>query len=250
MFKNIDSLGIIPARYASSRFPGKPLVDIQGKTMIQRVYEQAVKSKLDQVIVATDDQRIFDHIKDSNGRVVMTSSFHKSGTDRCAEVASLAEYKKVKWIVNIQGDEPFIDPAQINTVLRTLVDRSTATIATLAKKITDSHQLFDENIVKVVLNKKGKACYFSRSTIPYLRGVAKKDWVRQADFYKHLGIYGFAKNVLLDIAQLAQSKMEMQESLEQLRWLDHGYAIDVAITDKETFGIDVPSDLNKLPTLE
>ena len=167
--KNINSLGIIPARYASSRFPGKPLVDIDGKTMVRRVYEQASKSQLDAVVVATDDERIFKEVQASNGRVVMTSPFHKSGTDRCAEVAAMPAFKDVEWVVNIQGDEPFIDPAQIDKVVSFLKNNPSYNVATLAKKITGRDAMFDPNTVKVVFDKNKRALYFSRSPVPFVK---------------------------------------------------------------------------------
>lgn len=243
MPKNINSLGIIPARFASTRFPGKPLVQINGKSMIQRVYEQALKSQLDAIIVATDDQRIFDHIKDSNGRVCMTSSFHKSGTDRCAEVAALPEFSDVKTIVNIQGDEPFIHPAQINKVVSVLNEKPQIEIATLIKKISSTDQLFNANTVKVLFDKKMKALYFSRSAIPHIRGEDEKNWLSKVDFYKHLGIYAFRRKTLLEVAQLPPSKLEVAESLEQLRWLENGLTIGVETTDLESISIDTPADL-------
>ncbi|MEM9849922.1 MAG: 3-deoxy-manno-octulosonate cytidylyltransferase [Bacteroidota bacterium] len=237
-------LAIIPARYQSSRFLGKPLADIAGKSMIQRVYEQAQKaSTVDQVIVATDDERIFSHVQQMNGAVMMTSPKHRSGTDRCAEVAR--QYLDYEYIVNIQGDEPFIQPTQIDTVVATLKDTD-ATISTLGKKIEDTPTLFNPNVVKVVRNTAAKALYFSRSPIPFLRGVAQADWVNQHEYLKHIGLYAFQRKTLLRITQLPMSQLETAESLEQLRWLEAGYEIAVTLTDQESFGIDTPEDLEAL----
>lgn len=239
----MKTLGIIPARYASTRFPGKPLVKIGDKTMLQRVYAQAMlASRIDQVIVATDDNRIFDHVKDFGGNVIMTDPNHQSGTDRCAEVAR--EIKGFELIVNIQGDEPFIDPAQIDLVVEPL--QKEAQIATLAKKIETKDALFNPNVVKVVFDKKHRAMYFSRNPIPYVRGVLESEWLKTADHYKHIGLYGFSRKILLEISDLRPGNYERWESLEQLRWLENGYDIHVGITDKETIGIDTPEDLAKL----
>ncbi|MCB0634159.1 MAG: 3-deoxy-manno-octulosonate cytidylyltransferase [Saprospiraceae bacterium] len=239
------TLAIIPARYASTRFPGKPLVEIQGRSMIRRVYEQAMKAELiDEVIVATDDERILQHVQDFGGQARMTSDQHRSGTDRCAEVA--AANPGFDRIVNIQGDEPFIAPRQIDQVVRPLMELEHVAISTLAKRLTDPSALFDPNVVKVVFDATQKALYFSRSTIPYLRDVPREEWLASADFYKHIGIYGFRREVLLAIAQLSPGLLERNESLEQLRWLEAGYAIHVGITQWETIGIDRPEDLSKV----
>jgi len=236
-------LGIIPARYASTRFPGKPLVDIGGKTMIQRVYEQAAKAKLlTKVIVATDDERIVQQVLSFNGNVTMTSMEHQSGTDRCAELANRFQY--IAAVVNIQGDEPFIDPAQIDLLIMRLMEEEVE-IATLVKKMESLEDLMNPNTAKVVLNKKKEALYFSRSPIPFLRGVAPKKWLQQATFYQHIGIYGYKKATLLAIAKLPKGQLEQLESLEQLRWLEHQYTISVALTDTTTLGIDTPEDLIK-----
>ncbi len=246
MVKNINSLGIIPARFESSRFPGKPLVDIGGKTMIQRVYEQAAKSGLDEIVVATDDERIFKHVKSLNARVVLTSPFHKSGTDRCAEVAALPEFAQVERVVNIQGDEPFIQPEQIDKILSALQNKDWPPISTLAKRIEKIEYLLDINTVKVVFSQQGKALYFSRSPIPFVKNEAQDKWLSEMAFYKHIGIYGFQKNTLLAISRLSPSRLENAESLEQLRWLEHGFNIGVQLTEFETIGIDTPEDLKKL----
>ncbi|MEM6697081.1 MAG: 3-deoxy-manno-octulosonate cytidylyltransferase [Bacteroidota bacterium] len=237
-------LAIVPARYQSTRFPGKPLVDIHGKSMIQRVYEQAKKASLvDEVIVATDDERIFQHVKNLNYVVEMTRSDHQSGTDRCAEVAQ--KYSEYEIIVNVQGDEPFIAPEQIDAVIRPLLKQK-AQISTLAKAISDLATLENPNVVKVVQRADGNALYFSRSPIPFLRNLPKTEWLNRQLHYKHLGIYGFQREALLTVTQLPPSKLEQAESLEQLRWLDNGYSIAVALTEIESFGIDTPEDLEKV----
>lgn len=234
-------IGVIPARYASTRFPGKPLAIINGKTMIQRVYEQASKAtSLTQVIVATDDQRIFDAVAAFGGKVVMTSEAHQSGTDRCAEVLEKLE-EKPDAIINIQGDEPFIYPEQINQVAACFDDSETE-IATLAMKVKNLEELQNSNVVKVVKDKNGFALYFSRSAIPYKRNTAFAENV----FYKHVGIYGYRAEALAKISQLEPSNLEMMEGLEQLRWLENGYRIKVAETEFESFAVDTPEDLEKL----
>lgn len=239
-------LGIIPARYASTRFPGKPLVKINGKSMIQRVYEQAVKSvSLAEVIVATDDQRIADEVHRFGGRVVMTASTHMSGTDRCAEVA--ASVSGFDAVINIQGDEPYIDPAQIDLVASCFADKAVQ-IATLIKKIYTEGELFNENIPKVVLNTKQQAIYFSRQTIPFLRGRDKDQWLTANQFYKHIGIYGYTSQVLLAITNLRPSSLELSENLEQLRWIENGYKIQTKLTDIETVAIDTEEDLKRIVT--
>lgn len=232
---------VIPARYASTRFPGKPLAMIGDKTMIQRVYEQAQSSSLaDEIVVATDDTRIFDHVIAFGGKVVMTADHHLSGTDRCAEVASL--FPDAEWVVNVQGDEPFIQAEQIDLLCRTLI-ASKGGIATLAKKITQEQQLFDANCVKVVCSQQGEALYFSRHSIPFVRGVEQAEWLAKSLHFKHIGLYGFRREILLELAELPPSSLELAECLEQLRWLDHGYRIAVGITELETVGIDTPEDL-------
>jgi 3-deoxy-manno-octulosonate cytidylyltransferase (CMP-KDO synthetase) len=237
-------LCIIPARYASTRFPGKPLVRLGNKSMIQRVYEQAQKASLvTQVVVATDDQRIFDHVQSFGGQVVMTSPHHLSGTDRCAEVARL--FPDEAWVLNVQGDEPFIQPEQIDLLCETL-RRAKGGIATLAKKIEQETQLFDPNCVKVALAQNEHALYFSRHPIPYLRGKDTAEWLGTGQHFKHIGLYGFAKHILLELALLQPSPLELAESLEQLRWLEHGYRIRVGTTTLETIGIDTPEDVERV----
>ena len=237
-------LGIIPARFESSRFPGKPLVDIAGKSMIQRVYEQCQKSsRLDKVLVATDDLRILDHLKSFGGEGIMTSSKHTSGTDRCGEVAE--QFPEFDILVNIQGDEPMIDPHQID-LLCSCYDNLNTRIATLVKLIYTKDELVNENTPKVILNKNHQAVYFSRATIPYLRGKKIDNWLSEHTFYKHIGIYAFKRQTLSEITKLPLSDLEIAEGLEQLRWIENGYAIQAAITDQESQAIDTPEDLIKL----
>ncbi|MDR1937221.1 MAG: 3-deoxy-manno-octulosonate cytidylyltransferase [Tannerellaceae bacterium] len=239
-------IGIIPARYASTRFPGKPLADLGGKPMIQRVYEQ-VRNVLDAVYVATDDRRIEAAVKAFGGKVIMTSDRHKSGTDRCYEA-----YTKVGRgygvVVNIQGDEPFIQPGQIET-LKACFSDNYVQIATLVKPFQagDNFEvaLFNHNSPKVVLNKKNEAMYFSRSIIPYYRGKVHTEWLANHTYYKHIGLYAFRADVLREITLLPQSPLELAESLEQLRWLENGYRIKVGITQQETIGIDTPEDMER-----
>ncbi len=236
-------IAIIPARYASTRFPAKPLAVLGGKPVIQRVYER-VKSVLDEVYVATDDERILRAVESFGGRAVMTCEDHKSGTDRCYEA-----YQKIGHesdvVINVQGDEPFIHPSQIQTLQACFKDSSTQ-IATLVKPfaVTDSLEaLQNPNSPKVVVSDDGRALYFSRSVVPYLRGVAQEEWLVRHTFYKHIGLYAYRSEVLREITQLPQSTLERAESLEQLRWLDHGYVIRVGQTNVETIGIDTPEDL-------
>jgi 3-deoxy-manno-octulosonate cytidylyltransferase (CMP-KDO synthetase) len=238
-------IGIIPARFASTRFPGKPLVDIGGKSMIQRVYEQAKKSgSVADVIVATDDARIEEHVKQFGGRVVMTSEAHQSGTDRCFEAIQKFD-ASADIVINIQGDEPFIQPEQID-MIASCFDSEQVKIATLVKKITSYEELTNVNIPKVVLNTFGDAIYFSRQTIPYIRGKEKEQWLDCHTFYKHIGIYAYTTKALAEITKLQQSALELSEGLEQLRWIENGYNIRTKITDLENVAVDVPDDLKKL----
>lgn len=238
-------LGIIPARYASTRFPAKPLAMLDGKTVIQRVYEQ-VAGILDDAYVATDDERIESAVKDFGGKVVMTSVNHRSGTDRCYEAyTKIGEGYDV--VVNIQGDEPFIQPSQLHAI-KACFDDTTTHIATLVKPFTEDmgiEALENPNSPKVVLSQNMNALYFSRSIIPYLRGIDKTEWLKHHTFYKHIGLYAYRAEVLKEITSLPQSSLELSESLEQLRWLENGYTIKVGITDVETIGIDTPEDLQK-----
>lgn len=239
-------VAIIPARYASTRFPGKPLVDIGGKTMIQRVYDQ-VSKVLDDVYVATDDECIFDKVRSFGGKVIMTSDAHRSGTDRCYEAfTKLDDWFDV--VINVQGDEPFIQPEQIEALRDCFADEETQ-IATLVKKITERdgvEVLFNPNSPKVVIDKHNNALYFSRSPIPYKRGSDEKNWIAEHDYYKHVGVYAYRSEVLSQIVQMPPSKLELAESLEQLRWLENGLKIKAGFTEVETVGIDTPEDLEKI----
>lgn len=240
-------IGIIPARYASIRFPGKPLVDIGGKPMIQRVFEQA-KRILKEVYVATDDIRIRDAVTAFGGKAVMTSLKHKSGTDRCAEALGKIEKTNDKTydvVVNIQGDEPFIQPTQIAKLMHCF-ETSGTQIATLIKPIENSEDLFNPNKPKVLINKDMEAIYFSRSTIPYVRNFDQNEWIRKHGFFKHIGMYAYTTEVLKQITRLPPSSLEVAESLEQLRWIENNICIRVSITHEETIGIDTPEDLEKL----
>ena len=239
-------IGIIPARYASTRFPGKPLVDIQGKSMIQRVYEQCGKAaKLSSILIATDDQRIFDHVQSFGGKAWMTSPEHQSGTDRCAEIIQAGKAGEWDAVINIQGDEPYIHPEQIDMLCAVLEDKNVS-IATLVKKINDSSELFNHNNVKVVLNNKMDAIYFSRSPIPYNRNFPEQEWLKHSTYYKHIGIYGYKTKTLAEISGLAKTNLEITESLEQLRWIENGYQIKAAVTNLESVAIDTPDDLLKI----
>lgn len=238
-------VGFIPARFASTRFPGKPLVVIDGKPMIQRVYEQALKStSLSDVYVATDDVRIADTVSSFGGKFVMTATTHPSGTDRCAEALSIVE-GVFDAVINIQGDEPYILPEQIDLLARKLDDPTTE-IATLVKKITNTEDLFNVNSPKVVMGVNGQALYFSRQAIPFLKGEEVEQWTAKHTYYKHIGIYGYKASVLPQLTQLSPSLLEKAESLEQLRWLENGFKIVAGITDFETIAIDSPEDLAKL----
>ncbi|WP_185214376.1 MULTISPECIES: 3-deoxy-manno-octulosonate cytidylyltransferase [Sphingobacterium] len=237
-------IGIIPARYDSTRFPGKPLVDIAGMTMIQRVYNQVKHAaSLSEVVVATDDQRIFDHVKSFAGNVVMTKKEHQSGTDRCAEVINNISGFDIA--INIQGDEPFIDPQQID-LLVSCFQRPEVEIATLVRPIQELSDLENVNKPKVVLNQKSEALYFSRQAIPYMRGADIKEWLSKETYYNHIGIYGFKVETLKELARLPISKLETTESLEQLRWLDNGYRIQTAVSTHINDAIDSPEDLQDI----
>ena len=239
-------VGIIPARYGSTRFPGKPLAMIGEKTMIRRTCEQALKSSLDAVVVATDDARIFDEVQGFGGRAVMTRPDHRSGTDRCLEaLESLAiQYDAV---VNIQGDEPFIDPRQIDQVAE-LIRQPEVCLATLARKITDPARVHDPNTVKVVFGNNGNALYFSRHAIPFVRGTEPSQWLQKTEYHQHIGIYAYRADTLRLIAKMPMGHLEQAESLEQLRWLENGLTIKVAVTDIPAgYGIDTPDDLLHIP---
>lgn len=239
-------IAIIPARYASTRFPGKPLAEIGGKPMIQHVYEQAKKA-VDDVVVATDDERIYDKVVEFGGRVVMTSSEHKSGTDRCFE-ALQKQQETFDVVINVQGDEPFINPVQIEALKACFDSTGKTEIATLIKRFSPDatyETLDNPNSPKVVVDGFGRAVYFSRSVIPYLRSVDKDKWAESNMFYKHIGVYAYRVDVLAKITELRQTPLETAESLEQLRWIENGYCIQTAVTDFETCGIDTLEDLEK-----
>ena len=237
-------LGIIPARYGSSRFPGKPLIDILGKSMIQRVYEQAKKSSLlTDIVVATDDERIFKHVENFGGKVVYTKEDHPSGTDRCFEA-----FKKVgqsfDYIINIQGDEPFIDPTQIDLLCE--VCKGTTELATLMIPV-DSHEvLFDMGEVKITLNSNMEALYFSRMVIPFIKGKPQEEWHKHHQYYRHVGMYAYRADILEQVTKLKPSALELAESLEQLRWLENGFKVKCAITNFDSHCIDTPEDIEKV----
>lgn len=238
-------IAIIPARYASTRFPGKPLAMLAGKPVIQRVYEQ-VAGVLDDALVATDDERILEAVHAFGGKAVMTSPDHRSGTDRCRE-AYEKQSGQFDVVVNVQGDEPFVRPAQLE-LLKSCFDDPATDIATLVKPFAEADGLAaleNPNSPKVVLDAKSRALCFSRSVIPYLRGVEREQWLARHTFYKHIGLYAFRTDALLAVASLPPSPLELAESLEQLRWLENGYRIGVGISDDETIGIDTPEDLEK-----
>ncbi|MBP6386629.1 MAG: 3-deoxy-manno-octulosonate cytidylyltransferase [Pseudarcicella sp.] len=236
-------LGIIPARLASTRFPEKALADIMGKSMIRRTYDKCLQaSSLDSLVVATDDEKIYKHVKDFGGNVVMTSVDHLSGTDRCNE--AYENYgDNFDFVINIQGDEPFIQPQQIDILANVLTPETQ--IATLVKKISDQETLFNTNTPKVVFDLNKQAKYFSRHPVPFQRGVSESDWLKGFDYFKHIGIYAYRVDILKEITQLPASTLELAECLEQLRWLENGYTILVENTLFDSFGIDEPSDVQK-----
>ena len=236
-------VGIIPARYNSTRFPGKPLAMIKGKTMIQRVCEQAWKSKLDAVVVATDDIRIADEVLKFGGKYVMTDPRHQSGTDRCCEAVQMLE-EQYDAVVNIQGDEPFIDPRHID-LLVDMISRDDTQLASLVKRVEEAEDLFGSSKVKVVMDKTGKALYFSRNPIPFMQNVAHEKWMQKGRFYQHIGIYAYKTETLYQIAKMQPSALEQAESLEQLRWLENGLSIRMAVVAGESLSIDTPDDLAK-----
>ncbi len=250
----MNVLGVIPSRFGATRLPGKPLELIGDKSVIQRVYEQCVVAELfDKVIVATDDDRIFSHVKSFNGEVMMTGEYHESGTQRCGEVLMNLEDVGEEYdvIVNIQGDEPFINPKQLEIVLSVFDEDPEAEVVTLAKKITSLDELLAPHTVKVVMTDLEEdeiardALYFSRQPIPYLRGVDQKDWLTKETYYKHIGVYAFSVEEFHQIIQLEPSPLEAAEGLEQLRWVANHFTIQVAETDLETIGIDTPEDLER-----
>jgi 3-deoxy-manno-octulosonate cytidylyltransferase (CMP-KDO synthetase) len=245
--ESMKILGVIPARYASTRFPAKALADIHGKSMVRRVYEQAQKaSSLSRVVIATDHEEIYEHVKEF-GEVVMTRPDHQSGTDRCCEALHKLD-QRFDYVINIQGDEPFIMPEQID-LLADCLKSPDVQLATLIKKITDHETLFNLNTPKVIFNKNFEAIYFSRQIIPYLRDIKEENWLASFNFYKHIGIYAYRTDILEKITNLPVSHLEKSEALEQLRWIENGYRIKVAITEYETIGIDTPEDLKKIAQL-
>jgi len=243
----MNFLGIIPARYQSSRFSGKPLAIIDGKTMIRRVWEQASKA-MDNVVVATDNEIIKREVEEFGGVVVMTNTNHQSGTDRCAEAVSIFQKENglnIDAVINIQGDEPFIDPKQIKQLMNVFQNQEVQ-IATLIKKITDNQSLFDPNEPKVVIDKNSYACYFSRATIPYNGKKKEKNWIQHHTYFKHIGMYGYTSETLLEISGLEKTMLEIVESLEQLRWLESGYSVKCLETDIDTLSVDTVADLEKM----
>lgn len=240
-------IAIIPSRYGSTRFPGKSLADINGKTMIERVYEQAKKA-LEDVYVATDDERIFNDVKRFGGNVVITSANHQSGTDRLAEAINIIQNERNEnfdVVINIQGDEPFIQPEQIEEI-KSCFDNEKTEIATLVKKIDKADEIFDENKPKVVFDNNMNAICFSRSPIPFIRNTEKTEWLNKHEFYRHIGMYAYKAKTLQELTKLEQSPLELAESLEQLRWIENGYKIRVAKTNFDSIGIDTPEDLEKI----
>jgi 3-deoxy-manno-octulosonate cytidylyltransferase (CMP-KDO synthetase) len=243
-------LGIIPARFASTRFPGKPLAEISEKPMIQWVFERTSRA-FEHVYVATDDERIQKAVESFGGKVVKTSAMHQSGTDRCAEALDIVEnLTNIKFdiVVNVQGDEPFIQPEQLKKVVTCFNDPQVQ-IATLVKQFSINEDIFNPNSPKVILNNNSEAIYFSRSAIPFMRSRDKSDWPVNHPYYKHIGLYAYRTDVLKEITKLKQSMLEIAESLEQLRWIENGYRIKVEKTDMETLSVDTPEDLEKVKKL-
>lgn len=236
-------IGIIPSRYASTRLPSKPLSMIKGKTMIQRVWEQAWKSKLDAVVVATDDMRIAEEVLKFGGQYVLTDPNLRSGTNRCRDALYVLE-EQYDAVVNIQGDEPFINPEQINQVIE-MISQDDTQLASLAKRIEDKDELFSPNVVKVVMDKQGNALYFSRNPMPFMRNLDHEKWLQKGEFYKHIGLYAYKTETLCKIAEMQPTTLEEAESLEQLCWLENGLRIRMGITQYESLSIDTREDLEK-----
>lgn len=248
----MQSIGIIPARYNSTRFPGKPLHLIQGVSMIERVYNRAKQANLvSHLVVATDDDRIFQHVQQFGGEVIMSSTNHQSGTDRCREVLDIAENKFKKSfdvVVNIQGDEPLIDADNINVLIETFSNPNIE-IATLKRQIFDKNELFSPNVVKVITDIHHKAIYFSRNPLPFVANTTENEWLNQLDFFKHIGIYAYRADILRKISNLATSNLENCEKLEQLRWIENGFSIYAFVTNSDVFSVDVPEDIKKIESL-
>jgi len=247
----MNIVAIIPARFQSTRFPGKPLALIHGKSMINRVVEQVQKAHgLSRVVVATDDQRIVKHVQDFGGEVILTDIHHINGTSRCLETLEILQNAslKIDAVINVQGDEPGIHPEQIEQLIH-LMHHSEVEIGTLVKKIDSEETLFNPNVVKVVIGDDNHALYFSRQAIPFLRGIDKNQWLTRHTYYKHIGMYGYRSEILQKIMELPPGKLEQAESLEQLRWLENRISINTQITDYESIGIDTPDDLQKLTNI-
>lgn len=250
---SLQVIGVIPARYDSSRFPGKPLVMINGMSMIQRVYEQALKCKnLSKLIVATDDERIKEHVNSFGGQVMMTAPYHRSGTERVCEVVEKLHYNdpenQYEVAVNIQGDEPYIDPFQIDSLISCFKEKDIQ-IATLIHEINSQDELLNPNIVKVIIDKNRRAITFSRAAIPFMRGVEIDNWLNHHTYYKHIGLYAYRTQVLEIITRLKPSPIEMVESLEQMRWIENGFVIHTELTNTESISVDTPEDLLKLTNI-
>jgi 3-deoxy-manno-octulosonate cytidylyltransferase (CMP-KDO synthetase) len=239
-------LGVIPARYASTRFPGKPLVAIAGKSMVQRVYERAANSRLlDRVVVATDDERIFSHVEAFGGTPVMTAPDHISGTDRCYEALNKSGCS-AEFVINIQGDEPFLATEQIDELARLLQNNPATELATQMIAVKNEIELFDPGEVKIILNKRSEALCFSRSPIPFLKGIPKEQWHQRHTYYRHVGLYAYRSDILRQITALPESPLEKAESLEQLRWLENGFRIRCILTAYESHCVDTPEDLERV----
>ncbi|MEC8739613.1 MAG: 3-deoxy-manno-octulosonate cytidylyltransferase [Bacteroidota bacterium] len=251
----MKSLLVIPARYSSSRFPGKPLASIAGKPMIQRVYEQSKKSKATRVIVATDDLRIYDAVLEFGGEAMMTSNKHKTGTERCAEVLEQLENegKIFDIMINVQGDEPLIQPNELDRMIDFFSQNNTTEILTLVKKITNIEELYSPNVVKVVgtvfHENNADALYFSRQAIPSIRDLNKEEWLEKHTYYKHIGIYAFQASIVPELIEIPSSPLENAENLEQLRWIQDHFVISLLQTDYESRGVDTPDDVLKVEQL-
>lgn len=245
---NLNFVAIIPSRFGSSRFPGKPLADIGGKMMIQRVYEQVIQA-VKEAWVATDDERIVDAVRSFGGKAVMTSTLHRSGTDRCAEaVRRISEETGTNFdvVINVQGDEPFIHPSQITSLQQPFNEHPSTEIATLIQRIHTSDMLFDKSEAKVALDTHGNALYFSRLPIPMIFKSDEMEWISQFAYYCHVGIYAYRTDILQKLSQLPEGQLEKAESLEQLRWLENGYKIKTMVTSHTTVSIDTPDDLARI----